>query len=67
MEPVIPLRCICDLPKVKHDVSQRIKAGWRDNLGRDEGMIDKRALMFLFIVLMAAFAAIALIILISGG
>lgn len=29
-------------------------------------MIDKRALMFLFIMLMAAFAAIALIILVSG-
>jgi len=30
-------------------------------------MIDRRALMFLFVVLMASFAAIALIILISGG
>jgi len=30
------------------------------------GMIDRRALQFLFVVLMAAFAAIALIILISG-
>lgn len=30
-------------------------------------MIDKRALLFLFVVLMAAFGAIALIILISGS
>jgi len=29
-------------------------------------MIDKRALLFLFLVLMASFAAIAVIILISG-
>lgn len=30
-------------------------------------MIDRRALMFLFIVLMATFGAIAVIILISGS
>lgn len=30
-------------------------------------MIDKRALLFLFVVLMASFVVIGLIILISGG
>jgi len=30
-------------------------------------VIDRRALLFLFVVLMASFIAIALIILVSGG
>lgn len=45
---------------------KELKVGVRITRRRD-GVIDKRALMFLFIVLMAAFGAIALIILFSGS
>ena len=66
IEPVILIAHIYGLPTRQGQTSQVLKSGDWITRGSD-AVIDKRALMFLFIVLMAAFGAIALIILISGS